>query len=307
VERQNINDLMVFLVVARERSFTRAAAKFGVSQSALSHTIRQLEARLGVRLLTRTTRSVSTTEAGERMLRSIGPLFDEIGSAIDELNTLREKPAGTIRLTAGDYQIQCYIWPKLRTFLHQYPDIRVELDVNYGLQDIVSEGYDAGVRFGEQIAKDMISVRIGPDVRFAVVAAESYFVARDIPKHPKDMTQHRCINLRFPTYGGLYAWEFQENGREIKVRVDGQVVFNTIYNVLEAALDGFGFAYVPEDIVKPYLETGRLHRFLENYSLYWDGFHLYYPSRRQSSPAFSLLVNALRYSPGPTENKGSST
>lgn len=307
MERQNINDLMVFLAVARERSFTRAAAKFGVSQSALSHTIRQLEARLGVRLLTRTTRSVSPTEAGERMLRSIGPLFDEIGSAIDGLNTLREKPAGTIRLTAGDYQIQCYIWPKLRTFLHQYPDIRVELDVNYGLQDIVSEGYDAGVRFGEQIAKDMISVRIGPDVRFAVVAAESYFVARDIPKHPKDMTQHRCINLRFPTYGGLYAWEFQENGREIKVRVDGQVVFNTIYNVLEAALDGFGFAYVPEDIVKPYLETGRLHRFLENYSPYWDGFHLYYPSRRQSSPAFSLLVNALRYSPGPTENKGSST
>ncbi|NEK34055.1 LysR family transcriptional regulator [Rhizobium leguminosarum] len=296
MERQNINDLMVFLVVARERSFTKAAAKFGVSQSALSHTLRQLEQRLGVRLLTRTTRSVSPTEAGERMLQSIGPLFDEIGSALDGLNILRDQPAGTVRLTAGDYQIQCYIWPKLRTFLQQYPDIRLELDVNYGLQDIVSEGYDAGVRFGEQIARDMISVRIGPDVRFAVVAAESYFASRDIPTHPKDLMQHRCINLRLPTYGGLYAWEFEENGREIKVRVDGQVVFNTIYNVLEAALDGFGFAYVPEDIAKLHLGTGRLHRFLEDFSPYWEGFHLYYPSRRQSSPAFSLLVNALRYS-----------
>jgi DNA-binding transcriptional LysR family regulator len=299
LERQNINDLMVFLAVARERSFTRAAAKFGVSQSALSHTIRQLEARLDVRLLTRTTRSVSPTEAGERMLRSIGPLFDEIGTAIEDLNALREKPAGTIRLTAGDYQIQHYIWPKLRTFLHQYPDIRVELDVNYGLQDIVSEGYDAGVRLGEQIAKDMISVRIGPDVRFAVVAAASYFSSRDIPKHPKELTQHRCVNLRFPTLGGLYAWEFVENGREIKIRVDGQVVFNTIYNVAEAAADGFGFAYVPEDIAIPYLESGRLHRFLEEFSPPWEGFHLYYPSRRQTSPAFSLLVNALRYPNGP--------
>lgn len=296
MERQNINDLMVFLLVARERSFTKAAAKLGVSQSALSHTIRQLEERLGVRLLTRTTRSVSPTEAGERMLVSIGPLFDEIGMAIDGLNALRERPAGTVRLTAGDYQIQHYIWPKLRGFLHQYPDIRLELDVNYGLQDIVSDRYDAGVRFGEQIAKDMISVRIGPDVRFAVVAAESYFASRDIPAHPKELTLHRCINLRLPTYGGLYAWEFEENGREIKVRVDGQLVFNTIYNVLEAALDGFGFAYVPEDIARPYLETGRLHRFLEDYSPYWEGFHVYYPSRRQSSPAFSLLVNALRHS-----------
>ncbi len=296
MERQNINDLMVFLLVARERSFTKAAAKLGVSQSALSHTIRQLEERLGVRLLTRTTRSVSPTEAGERMLISIGPLFDEIGMAIDGLNALRERPAGTVRLTAGDYQIQHYIWPKLRGFLHQYPDIRLELDVNYGLQDIVSDRYDAGVRFGEQIAKDMISVRIGPDVRFAVVAAESYFASRDIPANPKELTLHRCINLRLPTYGGLYAWEFEENGREIKVRVDGQLVFNTIYNVLEAALDGFGFAYVPEDIARPYLETGRLHRFLEDYSPYWEGFHLYYPSRRQSSPAFSLLVNALRHS-----------
>lgn len=296
MERQNINDMMVFLLVAREGSFTKAAAKLGVSQSALSHVIRQLEERLGVRLLTRTTRSVSPTEAGERMLTSIGPLFDEIGAAIEGLNTLREKPAGTIRLTAGDYQIQHYMWPKLRGFLHQYPDIRLELDVNYGLQDIVSDRYDAGVRFGEQIARDMISVRIGPDVRFAVVASESYFASRDIPAHPKELTQHRCINLRLPTYGGVYAWEFEENGREIKVRVDGQLVFNTIYNVLEAALDGFGYAYVPEDIAKPHLETGRLHRFLEDYSPYWEGFHLYYPSRRQSSPAFALLVNAMRHS-----------
>ncbi|MBA8879163.1 LysR family transcriptional regulator [Phyllobacterium myrsinacearum] len=295
MERQDVNDLMVFLAVARERSFTKAAAKFGLSPSALSHTIRQLEARLGVRLLTRTTRSVSPTEAGGQLLQDISPLFEEIGSAIDALNILRDTPAGTIRLTAGDYQIQQYIWPKLRSFLHQYPDIKLELDVNYGLQDIVSDGYDAGVRFGEQIAKDMISVRIGPDVRFAAVAAKSYFARQDIPTHPKELLQHRCINLRLPTYGGLYAWEFEENGREIKVRVDGQLVFNTIYNVLEAAVDGFGFAYVPEDIAKPHLESGRLHRFLENYSPYWEGFHLYYPSRRQASPAFSLLVNALRH------------
>lgn len=230
------------------------------------------------------------------MFQALGPLFEEIGSAIDGLNALRDKPAGTIRLTAGDYQIQCYIWPKLRSFLRQYPDIRVELDVNYGLQDIVSERYDAGVRFGGQISKDMISVRIGPDVRFAVVGASSYLASHDVPRHPKDLTQHRCINLRLPTYGGLYAWEFEESGREIKVRVDGQLAFNTIYNVLEAALDGFGLAYVPEEIARPYLENGRLRRFLEDYSPYWEGFHLYYPNRRQSSTAFSLLVNALRHS-----------
>jgi DNA-binding transcriptional LysR family regulator len=288
--------LRIVREVERQGSLTAAARHLHLTQSALSHAMRGLEERLGVRLLARTTRSVSPTEAGERMLQSIGPLFDEIGSALDGLNILRDQPAGTVQLTAGDYQIECYIWPKLRTFLQQYPDIRLELDVNYGLQDIVSEGYDAGVRFGEQIAKDMISVRIGPDVRFAVVAAESYFASRDIPTHPKDLMQHRCINLRLPTYGGLYAWEFEENGREIKVRVDGQLVFNTIYNVLEAALDGFGFAYVPEDIAKLHLGTGRLHRFLEDFSPYWEGFHLYYPSRRQSSPAFSLLVNALRYS-----------
>lgn len=296
MSRQDINDLIAFLAVAREQSFTRAAAKFGISQSALSHTIRQLEARLGLRLLTRTTRSVSPTEAGERLLRRIGPYFDGIETEIEALSALRDKPSGTIRITAGDYQVRCYLWPKLRTFLKEYPDINVELTVDYGLQDIVAERYDAGVRMGEQVAKDMISVRIGPDVRFAVVGANSYLEHRQIPERPRDLTRHRCINLRLPTYGGLYAWEFEEDGREIKVRVEGQLIFNNIFEVLEATLDGFGFAYVPEELAMPYLERGQLQRVLEEYSPYWTGFHLYYPSRRQTSPAFSLLVNALRYS-----------
>ena len=293
--RENVNDLLVFLAVARERSFTRAAAKFGVSQSALSHTIRQLEARLGVRLLTRTTRAVSPTEAGERLLEGIGPHFDEIEAQVDALSELREKPAGTIRITASDYAINHVLWPKLRKFLPNYPDIKIELMLDNGLSDIVTERYDAGVRMGEQLAKDMISARIGPDFRFAVVGSRSYFKDNPEPSRPQDLVRHTCINYRFPSSGGVYAWEFEENGREIKVRVDGQTVFNNIYNVLEAAIDGFGLAYVPEEIALPYIVKGRLKRTLEAWSPYWEGYYLYYPSRRQSSPAFIALVEALRH------------
>ena len=293
--RQNVNDLLAFLAVARERSFTKAAAKFGVSQSALSHTIRQLEARLGVRLLARTTRAVSPTEAGERLLARIGPHFDQIEVEVDALNELREKPAGTIRIVASDYAISSVLWPKLQSFLPKYPDIKIELLLDNGLTDIVTERYDAGVRMGEQLANDMISARIGPDFRFAVVGSKSYFAKRPFPEKPQDLTQHDCINYRFPTSGALYVWEFEEKGREIKVRVDGQLVFNNIFHVLNAALAGHGLAYVPEEITLPHIEKGRLQRVLEGWSPYWDGYHLYYPSRRQSSPAFVTLVEALRH------------
>ena len=293
--RENINDLIAFLAVARERSFTRAAAKVGVSQSALSHTIRQLEAKLGIRLLTRTTRAVSPTEAGERLLASIGPHFDEIEAQVEALSELRDKPAGTIRITAADYAIKHVLWPKLRKFLPQYPDIKVELVLDNGLTDIVTERYDAGVRMGEHLAKDMISARIGPDFCLAVVGAKSYFADHPEPTHPKDLVGHTCINFRLPTFGGLYAWEFEENGRELKIRVEGQLTFNNIFSALDATLDGFGLAYIPEEIILPYVAEGRLLRVLQEWSPYWDGYHLYYPSRRQSSPAFVALVEALRH------------
>jgi DNA-binding transcriptional LysR family regulator len=295
VARQNINDLLTFLAVARERSFTRAAAKIGVSQSALSHTIRQLEARLGVRLLTRTTRAVSPTDAGERLLMGIGPHFDEIEAQVDALNELREKPAGTVRITAADYAISSVLWPKLQKFLPKHPDIKVELMLDNGLTDIVTERYDAGVRMGEQLAKDMISARIGPDFRFAVVGAKSYFTRHAEPTKPQDLIRHTCINYRFPTSGGLWAWEFEESGREIKIRVDGQLTFNNIFHALDAALAGLGVAYVPEEIAQTYIAKGRLRRVLESWCPYWDGYYLYYPNRRQSSPAFVALVEALRH------------
>jgi DNA-binding transcriptional LysR family regulator len=295
VTRQNISDLLAFLAVARERSFTKAAARFGVSQSALSHTIRQLEERLGVRLLTRTTRAVSPTEAGERLLERIGPHFDQIEIEVDALNELREKPAGTVRIVASDYAISSVLWPKLRSFLPKHPDIKIELLLDNGLTDIVTERYDAGVRMGEQLAKDMISARIGPDFRFAVVGSKSYFARHPIPEKPQNLTQHDCINYRFPTSGALYVWEFEGKDREIKVRVDGQLVFNNIFHVLDAALAGRGLAYVPEEIALPHVERGRLQRVLESWSPYWEGYHLYYPSRRHSSPAFVALVDALRH------------
>src|SRR3989454_4024820 len=293
--RQDINDLLAFLAVARERSFTKAAAKLGVSQSALSHTIRGLETRLGLRLLTRTTRSVAPTEAGERLLRTVAPRFEEIEAELDAVSELREKPAGTIRITATDYAADTILWPKLTKFLRQYPDIKVEVIIDYGLTDIVAQRFDAGVRAGEQVAKDMIAVRIGPDMRMAVVGAPSYFRKRSEPKRPQDLIGHSCINLRLPTHGGLYAWEFEKGARELKVRVEGQLVFNGTAQMLNAALAGFGLAYVPDDLARPHLAKRRLERVLEDWCPPFSGYHLYYPSRRQSSAAFALLIDALRH------------
>jgi len=293
--RQNVNDLRAFLAVARERSFTRAAAKLGVSQSALSHTVRGLEERLGVRLLSRTTRSVAPTEAGERLLHTVGPRFDEIDAELAALSELREKPAGTIRITTGEHAAEAILLPALTTLLPHYPHIKVELITDYGLTDIVAERYDAGVRLGEQVAKDMVAVRIGPDFRMAVVGAPSYFARRATPKKPPDLTAHDCINFRLPTYGGLYAWEFEKRGRELKVRVDGQLVFNNVALRLNAVLAGLGLAYLPEDQVQAHLADGRLIRVLDDWCPPFSGYHLYYPSRRQQTPAFALLVDALRY------------
>jgi DNA-binding transcriptional LysR family regulator len=295
MNRENASDLIGFLAVARERSFTRAAAKLGVSPSALSHAVRGLEERLGLRLLSRTTRSVAPTEAGERLLRTVGPRFEEIDAEIASLSELRQKPAGTLRITAGEHAAQAVLWPSLAKLLPDYPDIKVEVIVDYGLTDIVAERYDAGVRLGEQVAKDMIAVRIGPDFRMAVVAAPLYFAKRHAPKRPQDLTDHDCINIRLPTYGGIYAWEFEKRGRELKVRVEGQLVFNNLALRLNAVLAGLGIAYLPEDHVRTYLDNGRLVRVLEDWCPPFSGYHLYYPSRRQATPAYALLVDALRY------------
>ncbi|ASR06101.1 LysR family transcriptional regulator [Rhizobium leguminosarum bv. viciae] len=293
--RPAVNDLIAFLAVARAQSFTKAAGKLGVSQSALSHTIRGLEERLGLRLLTRTTRSVAPTEAGERLLVSIGPRLDEIESELAALSAFREKPAGTIRINAGEHAADAVLWPVLEKLLPDYPDINVEIIVDYGLTDIVAERYDAGVRLGEQVAKDMIAVRIGPDMRMAVVGAPTYFDTRPKPLTPQDLTDHNCINLRLPTYGSVYAWEFEKGGRELRVRVEGQLVFNNIALRLNAVLAGLGLAYMPEDLVEAHLAEGRLVRVLEDWCLPFSGYHLYYPSRRHASPAFALVVDALRY------------
>jgi DNA-binding transcriptional LysR family regulator len=292
--RENLNNLAAFVAVAQERSFTRAAAQIGVSQSALSHTIKGLEARLGVRLLTRSTRSVMPTEAGERLLATLAPRFDEIELELGALNALRDKPAGTVRITAGEHPAVSLLQPALKRFLPDYPDINVELVVDYGLTDIVAQGFDAGVRMGEQVAKDMIAVRIGPDMRMAVVGAPAYFARNPAPVTPQDLTAHNCINIRLPTYGGLFAWEFDRDGREIRVRVEGQVVVNHSGLRLEAALDGLGLAYVPEDQVLEHVAAGCLVRVLEEWCEPFPGYHLYYPSRRHASPAFAVVVDALR-------------
>ncbi|MGR9136244.1 LysR family transcriptional regulator [Rhizobium leguminosarum] len=293
--RPAVNDLIAFLAVARAQSFTKAAGKLGVSQSALSHTIRGLEERLGLRLLTRTTRSVAPTEAGERLLVSIGPRLDEIESELAALSAFREKPAGTIRINAGEHAADAVLWPALQKLLPDYPDINVEIIVDYGLTDIVAERYDAGVRLGEQVAKDMIAVRIGPDMRMAVVGAPAYFDTRPKPLTPQNLTDHNCINLRLPTYGSVYAWEFEKDGRELRVRVEGQLIFNNIALRLNAVLAGLGLAYMPEDLVEAHLADGRLVRVLEDWCPPFSGYHLYYPSRRHTSPAFALVVDALRY------------
>ncbi len=296
--RTDLNDLVAFLAVARERSFTRAAAQLGVSQSALSQTLRGLEARLGLRLLTRTTRSVAATEAGERLLRAAGPRLDEIDAelaALSDLRDLRDRPAGTIRITAHDHALRTVLWPALERLLPKYPEVKVEVAVSAGLTDIVAERFDAGIRTGEMVAKDMVAVRIGPDMRSAVVGTPAYVAGRGRPKTPQDLTGHACINLRLPTRGGLYAWEFEKAGRQVQVRVEGQLTFNESAPMLDAALAGFGLAYLPEDSVQGHLDEGRLVRVLTDWCPPYPGYHLYYLSRRQPTPAFSLLVDALRY------------
>jgi DNA-binding transcriptional LysR family regulator len=295
MQRGNLDDLRALIAVARERSFTKAAARLGVSQSALSQTIRQLEARLGVRLLMRTTRSVAPTEAGERLLRTVEPRFEEIDAELATIAELRDKPAGTIRITATEYAIQSVLVPKLTKLLREYPDINVETTVDFGLRDIVAEGYDAGVRSGEQVAKDMIAVRIGPDLRMAVAGAPSYFKNRPEPNKPQDLMEHNCINLRLPKNDSVYAWEFHEDGRELRVRVEGQLTFNATSQQINAALAGLGLVYAPEGMVQPYIAKGKLRRVLGDWCQPYSGYHLFYPSRRQCSAAFSLVVDALRH------------
>lgn len=293
--RENIADLMAFMIVAREKSFTKAAAKLNISQSALSHAMRNLEERLGIQLLQRTTRSVSPTEIGEALINLYAPHLEAMESELDKLCQTVERPAGTIRLTTPDHAAKAILWPKLRPLLAQYPDIRLEINIDYSLTDIVAERYDAGVRLGEQVEKDMIAVKISPDMRMAAVASPDYFNKHGIPHKPQDLLNHNCINLRLPTLGGFYAWEFEENGREIKVRVDGQLSFNTIDQTLEAAEAGFGIAYTTEEEIIDRLQQGRLRRVLSEFSPPFPGYYLYYPSRRQHTSAFKLIIDALRY------------
>jgi DNA-binding transcriptional LysR family regulator len=293
--RESFDDLAGFLAVARERSFTRAAAKLGTSPSALSHTINRLEARVGVRLLMRTTRSVAPTEAGARMLDVLDPALGAIADALASARELRDKPAGTIRITTLDHAAHTVLWPALERLLPRYPDVSVEIVIEQAFADIVADGFDAGVRLGEAIAKDMVAVRVGPDLRMAVVGSPAYFASKPKPRTPQDLARHTCINLRLPTAGGLYAWELQKGSRELHVRVDGQLVFNDVRMVLRAATAGFGLACVPDDHVAAMIADGDLVRVLEEWCPPFPGYHLYYPSRRRPSAAFSLLVEALRY------------
>lgn len=292
--RRNLNDLLAFVTVAREGSFTRAGAVLGVSQSALSQAIRALEERLEIRLLTRTTRSVSPTPAGERLLQAIGNRFDEIEAELDALTELRDKPAGSVRITSGDHVLRTILLPKLLPVMHRYPDIHIEFDVSYGFRDIVADRFDAGVRLGESIDKDMIAMPISPKLRMAAVASPTYFEKHRAPKVPEELAQHNGINIRFPTSGGLYVWEFERRGRQVNVRVDGQATFTTSHHIVLAALDGLGIAFLPEEEFAPHIEEGRLIRVLQDWCPPFSGYHLYYPSRRQHSPAFSLVVDALR-------------
>lgn len=293
--RDNIADLLSFIVVAREGSFTRAAAQIGVSQSALSHAMRGLEERLGMRLLTRTTRKVTPTPEGERVLERIAPRLAEVEEELAALIDLRDRPAGTIRITATDYAADTVIWPKLAPVLRDYPDLKVEIITDYRLTDIIAEKFDAGVRLGEQVSEGMIAVRVGPDFRMLAVGAPSYFSDRGHPQTPQDLTDHVCINLRLSTHGGLYAWEFEKDGRELRVRVDGQLTFNTIGPVVDAALEGYGLGYVPESLVREHIDGGRLIAILEDWSPPFPGYYLYYPHRRQASPAFAVILEAMRH------------
>ncbi|HKX41976.1 MAG TPA: LysR family transcriptional regulator [Burkholderiaceae bacterium] len=292
--RTNLADLQAFVAVAQTRSFTRAAAQLDVSRSALSHAVSGLEARLGVRLLTRTTRSVSTTDAGERLVRVLAPRFEDIDVELDQLTSARDKPAGLVRITAHDHAIRTVLWPKLLPLMRQYPDIQIEISVDYSLTDIAAQRFDAGVRSGDQVDKDMVAVRIGPDFRMAMAASPGYFKGRTRPQTPTDLTAHRCINLRLPTRGNLYAWDLEKRGRSVQAKVSGQVVMNNTVLMLQAALDGLGICYVPEDLVQPHVKAGHLVPVLEDWWPRLAGYRLYYASRRQMSPAFALVVEALR-------------
>ena len=292
--KRNLNDLVAFVTVAREGSFTRAAAILGVTQSALSQAIKALEARLEIRLLTRTTRSESPTAAGERLLKAIGHRFDEIEAELDAITELRDKPAGSVRITSGDQVLKSVLLPKLVPLMREYPDINIEFDVCYGFRDIVADRFDAGVRLGEAIDQDMIAVPITPPLRMAAVAAPAYFATRALPKKPQDLVDHNCINIRQPTRGGVYVWEFEKKARELNFRASGQAIFNTSPHIVEAAVMGLGIAFLPEGEFAPHLEDGRLIRVLEDWCPPFPGYHLYYPSRRQPSPAFTLVVEALR-------------
>lgn len=292
--KRNLDDLQAFVTVAREGSFTRAAAALGVTQSALSQTIRGLEDRLKIRLLTRTTRSVAPTPAGERLMQAIGHRFDEIEAELDALTALRDKPAGTVRITCGDHVMHAILLPKLMRLLRENPDIKLEFDMNYGFRDIVADRFDAGVRLGNTIDKDMIAMPIGPPLRMAVVASPDYFARHPIPKTPQDLTTHLCINQRMPTSGGLYVWDFARKGKQVNVRVDGPLIFNTAPPQVDAALAGMGITLLPEDELGSHVEDGRLVRVLQDWCPPFAGYHLYYPSRRQPSPAFSLVLKALR-------------
>ncbi|GGP24414.1 LysR family transcriptional regulator [Silvimonas amylolytica] len=293
--RDNYSDLLAFLAVAKARSFTRAAAQLGVSQSALSHTIRNLETRLGLRLLTRTTRSVAPTEAGEHLLRTIGPRFEDIDLELATLSNLRDQPAGTIRITATDYVARTLLWPRLAPLLVKYPDLKLEIINDYGLSDIVAERYDIGIRLGDQVARDMIAVRISPDVRMTVVAAPGYLARHEAPDTPQALIEHNCINLRLPTHGGIYAWELEKEEHTLQVRVEGQATFNGTYQMLDAALSGIGLAYLPEDLVKPHVEAGNLQWVLPSWHPVFPGHHAYYQGRRQFSRALSLVIETLKY------------
>jgi DNA-binding transcriptional LysR family regulator len=295
VAREDFNDLLWFLAVAEERSFTKAAAKLGITQSTLSHTIKRLETRMGIRLLTRTTRSVAPTEAGERLRQSLAPRVAEIEAEIAALMEFRDKPAGSIRITLSDHALNSVVWPKLRPVLNTYPDIKLELSIDNGLRNIVEDGFDAGIRLGESVEKDMIAIRVGPDWRMVAVASPSYFAAHPVPEHPQDLIAHNCINMRQATAGGLYAWEFGKSGQDLRVRVDGQLTFNTSYAMIDAALNGHGIAFLPEDLVDRHIASGDLILVLNDWSPKFAGYYIYYPSSRQNLPAFKVIVDALRY------------
>lgn len=295
MKREDLNDMLWFLVVAEERSFTKAAAKLGTSQSTISHTIKNLEARMGLRLLTRTTRSVSPTEAGERLIRSLAPRIEEIETEIDELMEIRDTPSGTVRITLSDHALESAVWPKLLPVLKDYPDIKVELNTDNAFRNIVEDRFDAGVRLGESVDKDMIAVRIGPDWRLVAVGSPAYFATLPAPRSPQELVAHNCINHRQSRSGGLYTWEFEKGDKELRVRVDGQLTFSTSYAMIDAAANGYGIAYVPENIVAHDIASGRLVQVLDDWSPMFPGYYLYYPSRRQNSPAFKVVVDALRF------------